>query len=177
MRVCMTLIAVAMVASTAWAQERPAVPGEQPSDDLRREAARAQAAEARLAEMRRAEARARQQAAKGPTPPAAAGAGATAAAKDSTTSRTASSSGGVSPAKAAQFNGIISDARSMAKQVMRSGNSANAALARNYDSYLKTLKDSFRGVTNDRDADRLIKQANQTRNYILFLVRQSSAKR
>jgi serine/threonine protein kinase len=154
-----------------------AVPGEQPSDDLRREAARAQAAEARLAEMRRAEARARQQAAKGPTPPAAAGAAATAAAKDTTTSKTASSSGGVSPAKAAQFNGIISDARSMAKQVMRSGNSANAALARNYDSYLKTLKDSFRGVTNDRDADRLIKQANQTRNYILFLVRQSSAKR
>jgi hypothetical protein len=124
--------------------------------------------------MRRAEARARQQAAKGPTPPAAAGAGATAAAKDTATS---SSSGGVSPAKAAQFNGIIADARSMAKQVMRSGNSANAALARNYDSYLKTLKDSFRGVTNDRDADRLIKQANQTRNYILFLVRQSSAKR
>ena len=154
-----------------------AVPGEQPSDDLRREAARAQAAEARLAEMRRAEARARQQAAKGQTPPAAAGAAATAAAKDTTTSKTASSSGGVSPAKAAQFNGIIADARSMAKQVMRSGNSANAALARNYDSYLKTLKDSFRGVTNDRDADRLIKQANQTRNYILFLVRQSSAKR
>ncbi len=157
-----------------------AQPGEvAPSDDLRREAARATAAEAQLAEMRRAEARARQQAAKGPTPPGAATSRAQAtAAKDTESLKSASSSStGVSPAKAAQFNGIIADARGMAKQVMRSGNSANAALARNYDSYLKTLKDSFRGVTNDREADRLIKQANQTRNYILFLVRQSSAKR
>jgi len=156
-----------------------AAPGEQPSDDLRREAARAQAAEAQLAELRRAEARARQQAARGATPPSTAATRTQTTAAETTSAKTASSSSstGVSPAKAAQFNGIIADARSMARNVMRSGNSANAALARNYDSYLKTLKDSFRGITNDRDADRLIKQANQTRNYILFLVRQSSAKR
>ena len=61
----------------------------------------------------------------------------------------------------------------MAKQVMRSGNSQNAQLARNYDSYLKTAKDSMRGVSSDKEADKLIKQASQTRAYIQFLVKQS----
>ena len=50
----------------------------------------------------------------------------------------------------------------------------NAALARNYDKYLATLKDSMRGAKNDRDADRLIKQANQTKAYISFLTKQSA---
>ena len=54
------------------------------------------------------------------------------------------------------------------------GNPANVQLARTYDSYLKTLKDSFRGVTNDREADKLIGQARQTRNYLAVLVKQSS---
>ena len=52
---------------------------------------------------------------------------------------------------------------------MKSGNSQNAALARNYDANLKTLRDSMRGIQSDRDADRLIKQANQTRAYVQFL--------
>jgi hypothetical protein len=30
----------------------------------------------------------------------------------------------------------------------------------------------MRGITNDRDADKLIKQATQTRAYIQFLVKQ-----
>jgi hypothetical protein len=60
----------------------------------------------------------------------------------------------------------------MAKQVMRSGNSQNAALARSYDANLKTLRDSIRGVSSDREADRLIKQAQQTRAYVQFLVKQ-----
>jgi hypothetical protein len=84
-----------------------------------------------------------------------------------------SSGGGVSSAKLSQFYGIVDSARSMAKQVMRSGNSQNAQLARSYDANLKTLRDSIRGVNSDRDADRLIKQASQTRAYVQFLVKQS----
>ena len=98
---------------------------------------------------------------------------------------TASSATGVSPAKMAQFNAIISEARSSAKQVIAMANQgsgdagsqtrkANAALARNYDKYLANLKDSMRGAKSDRDADRLIKQANQTKAYISFLMKQSS---
>jgi hypothetical protein len=79
---------------------------------------------------------------------------------------------GVSPAKLAQFNATIGEGRSMAKQAMRSSNSQNVQLAKNYDQYLKTLKDSMRGVDTDKDADKLIKQANQTRAYIQYLLRQ-----
>lgn len=97
----------------------------------------------------------------------------------------ASSATGVSPAKLRLFNAIVNDARSSAKQVMAMANQgsgdagsqkrkANAALARNYDKYLANLKDSMRGATSDRDADRLIKQANQTKSYISFLMKQSS---
>lgn len=91
---------------------------------------------------------------------------------------------GVSPAKLRQFNAIVSEARGMAQRVigMAGGGSDagaktrkdNAALARNYDKYLATLKDSMRGAKNDRDADRLIKQANQTKAYISFLTKQSA---
>jgi hypothetical protein len=44
-------------------------------------------------------------------------------------------------------------------------------LAKNYDQYLKTLKDSMRGIQSDKEADKLIKQANQTRAYIKYLLR------
>ena len=64
--------------------------------------------------------------------------------------------------------------RALAKVAMRSRNRENAALARNYDKYLKTLKDSGRGIKTDKEADRLIKQANQTKAYIVFLQKQSS---
>ena len=79
---------------------------------------------------------------------------------------------GVSAAKLSQFYSIVDDARSMAKKVMRSNNSQNAALAKNYDANLKTLRDSIRGVSSDHEADRLIKQASQTRAYVQFLYRQ-----
>ena len=89
---------------------------------------------------------------------------------------------GVSAGKMAQLNGIIDGARSMAKQVIQMGGGganatrkANAGMARNYDSYLKNLKDSGRGVKSDKEADRLIKQANQTKAYIVFLNKQSSS--
>ena len=84
-----------------------------------------------------------------------------------------SNSGGVSPGKLSQFYSIVDDARSQAKRVMRSGNSQNAALARNYDGNLKTLRDSIRGVNSDKEADRLIKQATLTRSYVEFLARQT----
>jgi non-specific serine/threonine protein kinase len=89
---------------------------------------------------------------------------------------------GVSPAKLSQFNGIVDSGRSMAKQVIQMGSGssasatrkANAQLARNYDKSLATLKDSMRGVNSDREADQLIKQASQTKAYIVFLNKQSS---
>jgi hypothetical protein len=79
---------------------------------------------------------------------------------------------GVSPAKQAQFNATVDEARSMAKQAMHSSNRENVQLAKNYDSYLKTLKESMRGIQSDKEADKLIKQANQTKAYIAFLLRQ-----
>ncbi|MEO7364842.1 MAG: hypothetical protein ABIW03_00815, partial [Sphingomicrobium sp.] len=94
----------------------------------------------------------------------------------------AASSVSLSPGKIGQFNAIIDGARGMAKQVMRMGSGssnstrrANAGLAKNYDRYLANLKDSGRGIKTDKDADRLIKQANQTKAYIVFLNKQSSS--
>ena len=84
----------------------------------------------------------------------------------------ASDSGGVSSSKIAQLNATVDEARSMARQAMRTSNPQNKQLAKNYDAYLKGLKASIPGVQSDRDADRLIKQAGQTRAYIQFLLRQ-----
>ena len=88
----------------------------------------------------------------------------------------------LSSGKIAQLNGVIDGARSMAKSVMRMGDhtsnatrKTNAGLARNYDNYLAKLRDSGRGVKSDKEADRLIKEANQTKAYIVFLNKQSSA--
>ena len=92
----------------------------------------------------------------------------------------------LSPAKVSQLNSIIDSGRDMAKQVMRMGKrngadaagtqtlKANAALAKTYDQSLAGLKASGRGVRSDREADRLIAQAKQTRAYVQFLVNQSS---
>jgi hypothetical protein len=136
-------------------------------DKLRKEAAKAAATQARLDALRRAQAKAAAQQASTqitatPKP-----------AKSAPSSASSSSGGGVSGAKLAQLDSIVDDARSMAKRVMRSNNSANVALARNYDANLKTLKASARGVSSDKELDRLIKQANQTRAYVQFLVKQS----
>ena len=54
---------------------------------------------------------------------------------------------------------------------------ANADLARGYYKYLAQIRDSSRGVKSGRDADRLIKQASQTRAYLTFLVRRSRESR
>ena len=139
-------------------------------DALRKEQAKTTAAEARLAAIQKAQAKAAAQKA---GTPAAATKTATAATSAATSSESSSSSGGVSAAKMSQFYGVVDSARGMAKQVMRSGNPANVQLARSYDANLKTLRDSIRGVNSDKDADRLIKQATQTRAYVQFLVKQS----
>ncbi len=131
-------------------------------------------------------AEARKKAAATPTPtapPRTAAAAAKPVAKPAAKTETpaASAATGVSGAKMAQFNGVIDSGRGLARQVIRMGGGganatrrANAALARNYDSYLKNLKDSMRGAKNDKDADRLIKQANQTKAYLVFLQKQST---
>jgi len=79
---------------------------------------------------------------------------------------------GASASKRAQLSSIVSSGRSMAKQVMRTGSKENAALARNYDKYLANVADSARGAETDRELDQLIKQANQTKAYIVFLTKQ-----
>jgi hypothetical protein len=139
------------------------------ADALVKEQAKTAAAEARLKAIQKAQAKAAQLAAKGGATTATAKT-TTAAAQTNTVS--ADSGAGVSKAKLAQFYSIVDDARSMAKQVMRSSNSQNAALAKSYDANLKTLRDSMRGINSEREADRLIAQAKQTRAYVVFLSRQ-----
>jgi hypothetical protein len=104
----------------------------------------------------------------------------TAAAPAATTTSSASSSA-ASGSKKAQLSSIVSSGRSMAKAVIQMGNGGtavqkeNARLAKNYDKYLANVADSARGASTDADYDRLIKQANQTKAYITFLHKQSSA--
>jgi hypothetical protein len=83
---------------------------------------------------------------------------------------------GVSAAKKAQLSSIVSSGRSMAKQVMATGSKENAQLARNYDKYLANVADSARGAKSDGEMDKLIKQASQTKAYIVFLTKQPSGK-
>jgi hypothetical protein len=97
----------------------------------------------------------------------------------------------LSPATSAQFRGIVDEGRDMARQVIRMGERARAGstpaereaydllrsnmqLARTYDSSLAALRDSFRGVRSDRQAESMIKQARQTRAYLVFLVKRST---
>jgi non-specific serine/threonine protein kinase len=79
---------------------------------------------------------------------------------------TATPDAGVSSATLAQFNATVDGARAQARQVMRSAGGQNAQTAKNYDKYLKTLKDSMRGIQSEKDAQRLLRQAQQTRGYI-----------
>ena len=144
-------------------------------DAIKAEKARAAAAEAQLLALKKAAAKA----ASAQSPQAAAALArkaekktSVASASTNSVSAESSSSGGVSSAKLSQFYSIVDDARGMAKRVMRSNNSQNAALARSYDANLKTLRDSIRGIQSDREADRLIKQASQTRAYVQFLYKQ-----
>lgn len=101
-----------------------------------------------------------------------------------TTTTVPSSAGSVSSSKKAQIQSAVSSGRSMARQVISIGRAsdatpqqkANVKLAQGYDSYLAKVQDSARGVKSDREADQLIKQANQTKAYITFLLKQSQAR-
>ena len=88
--------------------------------------------------------------------------------------RASSSSSAPSASKQAQVNSIVSSGRALAKQVIASGNKENARLAKNYDKYLAEVGNSARGARTDAEMDRLIKQANQTKAYLVFLQKQSS---
>ena len=136
---------------------------------LQAEKAKTAAAQAQLDALKKAQAKASAAAAPG-APTAAKGKNA----KTGTTVAeiTATPDAGVSPATLSQFNSTIDDARSMAKSVMRSSNTQNVQLAKNYDSYLKTLKASMGGIHSEKEAQKLLKQANQTRAYIVFLTKQ-----
>lgn len=96
------------------------------------------------------------------------------------TTTTSSSSAGPSASKRSQLSSAVSSGRSMAKEVIRMGNNgtatqkANAQLAKNYDKYLANVADSARGANSDRELDELIKKANTTKAYVVFLHRQSS---
>ena len=139
---------------------------------IRSERAKTASAEAKLAALRKAAAKT---AAAPPAPGSPNAATRKADGKTTAADKAASSvakGGDVSPAKLAQFNATVDEARSMAKRAMRSRNRENAQLARNYDKYLKTLKDSMRGIQSDKEADKLIKQASQTKAYIQFLLKQ-----
>lgn len=57
---------------------------------------------------------------------------------------------------------------------MRRGSPDNVKLAKGYDRYLANLKSSARGISTDRDADRMIGQAKQTRAYLQYLVKQAA---
>ena len=150
--------------SLATDETAPAAP-DPAAEALRKEKARAAAAEAKLAAKEKA-AKAQLQASQTTRPTQ------ILATNTTTASSESSSGGGVSRAKLSEFYSIVDDARSTAKRVMHSGNSQNAKLARSYDANLKTLRDSIRGVQSDREADRLIKQASQTRAYVNFLAKQ-----
>jgi hypothetical protein len=91
-----------------------------------------------------------------------------------TTASSSSSSAAPSASKQAQVNSIVSSGRALAKQVMASGNKENARLAKNYDKYLAEVANSARGARTDAEMDRLIKEATQTKAYLVFLQRQSS---
>jgi hypothetical protein len=105
----------------------------------------------------------------------------TTAAPAATTTTSAASSAAASGSKKAQLSSIVSSGRSMAKAVIQMGNGGtavqkeNARLAKNYDKYLANVADSARGASTDREYDELIKKANQTKAYITFLHKQSSA--
>jgi non-specific serine/threonine protein kinase len=140
------------------------------SQALEAEKAKAAAAQAQLTALKKATAKA---AAASPTAPNIA----SAAASKSKTGKApaeiiATPDAGVSSGTLSQFNSTIDDARSMARDVMHSNKGQSVELARGYDKYLKTLKASMGGIQTEKEAQRLLKQAQQTRNYIVFLKKQ-----
>jgi non-specific serine/threonine protein kinase len=160
-------------ANAAIDAENAAAPAEQqpnaPTDTqaLVKEKAKSAAAEAQVAAMKKAQAKA----AAGLAAPKAVAAAKGKTGKAAAVEITATPDAGVSAGTLSQFNSTVDSARSLAREVMRSGGQP-ADVARSYDKYLKTLKASMRGIQSEKDAQRLLKQAEQTRGYIALLQRQ-----
>ena len=131
------------------------------------EKAKTAAAQAQLAALKKAQAKTAQTQNASASPTASSRKG-----KSASSEIIATPDAGVSPATLAQFNSTVDSARAMARDVMRSGQGQNVDTAKNYDKYLKTLKDSMRGIQTEREAQRLLKQADQTKGYIASLQRQ-----
>ena len=146
----------------AAAEMQPNAPSAQ--DALAKEKAKSAAAEAKLAALKKAQAKAA-------APAAAKTVTAAKNGKAPAVEITATPDAGVSPATLSRFNSTVDDARSLAKQVIRGGGDP-ASTARSYDKYLKTLKASMAGIHSEKEAQRLLKQAEQTRGYIALLQRQ-----
>jgi aspartokinase len=101
---------------------------------------------------------------------------------------------GPTAAKAQQLATIVSSSREVADRVIRMGRTAqpgsrassdekdnyrtlqqNVKSAQGYVTYLETLTNSMRGAKDDRQADRLIAQGEQTKRYLLLLLSRSTA--
>ncbi len=130
---------------------------------LEAEKAKTAAAEAKLAALKKTQAKTAEVATATPTPRTPKGKAA------GSSEITATPDAGVSQATLAQFNATVDNARSMARDVMRSASGQNVDTARNYDKYLKTLKSSMRGISSEKEAQKLLRQADQTRGYIASL--------
>ena len=131
------------------------------------EKAKTAAAQAQLAALKKAQAKTTQAQTPSASPTSSSRRG-----KSSSSEIIATPDAGVSPATLAQFNSTVDSARALARDVMRSGQGQNVDTAKNYDKYLKTLKDSMRGIQTEKEAQRLLKQADQTKGYIASLQRQ-----
>jgi non-specific serine/threonine protein kinase len=161
------------VAANTTANSAAPVAAPQPSEQfnaaqaIAAEKAKTAAAQAQLAALKKEQAKTTQAKAPSALPTVSTRKG-----KSTSSEIIATPDAGVSPATLAQFNSTVDSARAMARDVMRSGQGQNVDTARNYDKYLKTLKDSMRGIQTEREAQRLLKQADQTRGYIASLQRQ-----
>jgi serine/threonine protein kinase len=153
--------------NTAETAEQPTAPPDAQTAALEKEKAKSAAAESQLAALKKAQTKAAAGRTAPKTQTAAAAKGKTA------TEIIATPDAGVSPETLSHFNSTVDDARSLAKQVMRGGGGP-ADTARSYDKYLKTLKASMGGISSEKEAQRLLKQAEQTRNYISLLQRQQA---
>lgn len=131
------------------------------------EKAKTAAAQAQLAALKKAQAKTTQAQTASASPTASSRRG-----KSTSSEIIATPDAGVSPATLAQFNSTVDSARALARDVMRSGQGQNVDTAKNYDRYLKTLKDSMRGIQTEKEAQRLLRQADQTKGYIASLQRQ-----
>ncbi len=110
------------------------------------------------------------------------------------TTPAAEESGARASAKARELAAIVTECRGIANQVIAMGRSArassaasdkerqnarmlqqNVTSAQGYLTYLGTLTSSMRNVKSDREAERLVSQAEQTRRYLLVLLSRSSS--